>query len=121
MSSSILPQIASLNLATSIWSMLEKIYSSNSHSRVLCLRHQLNSTKKGAKSIDEYLGCISKLVEALNLGNQVPNKEVVMIVLKGLGLEYESLVTSHSKIYKECYLIKSVRQMRQVKKITSIN
>lgn len=85
----ILLQISSLTTLALVWSVLEKIYLSGSDRRVLWLKCQLQSIKKESLSIDEYLGQITILKDAL-----ITYREIALITLDGLSQDYDSFVTS---------------------------
>lgn len=74
---------------------LETIYSSTSNRRVLWLKQQLQTIKKGLLMIDEYLGQISVLQDALSVsGMSMSNRKIVLITLDGLGEAYDGFATS---------------------------
>lgn len=85
---------------------------------MLC--RQLLDVKKGSLSMFEYLAQIKNLIEALALVEKiVRDNEIVLVMLDGLGIDYERFVTSifteinrslnhyHSQCYKVCSMIKN--------------
>lgn len=78
----ILPQIASLTTSTAVWTTLEKIYASGSEGRILWLKRQLKSIKKESITIDEYLGQIMVLRDALAASRStISDRETALITL----------------------------------------
>ena len=63
---------------------LEVVYSSQARSRVLQLKTQLQTIRKGSLSMDEYL---TKM-------KMVADKDLMLHVLAGLGPEYDSVVVN---------------------------
>lgn len=94
-SPSILPQLASLTTSTGVWDTLNQLYSSDSEARLLHMRFQLQRIRNGNMSMTDYLKKISVAKEKLaGASEKLHDSQVILIVLGGLGLEYQPFVTS---------------------------
>ncbi|KAL5834541.1 hypothetical protein ACOSQ4_014038 [Xanthoceras sorbifolium] len=70
--------------------MLEKIYSQKSMAKVLQLKQQLQNTKKGSLSINDYFLKIKTLREVLKVAGQtVIDYDLVLSVMSDLGHDYD--------------------------------
>lgn len=61
----------------------------------MCIRQKLHNLKKGGKSVSEYIPKINNLLEALIVAGEKMNDVdvvVVLLVLAGLGDDFESLI-----------------------------
>jgi hypothetical protein len=90
-----LPHVIGLSTSREVWITLETLFSTQSQSRIMQLKQQLATLKKGALSISAYYKKaqgFSHLLAAV--GKPVDASELVSNILAGLGLEYDPLVTS---------------------------
>ena len=83
--------------------MLEKIHNhfyAKTKAKFRYLRTELRNTRKGERSIVEFLTRIKTIVDSLlAIGQTVSVQEQIDVILEGLPSEYESLVTTiRSKI-----------------------
>lgn len=77
-----------------LWNTLAQIYTS-SKARILQLRSQLQSLKKGNLSVHEYILKMKQIVDGLSSAGQLlSDDDLVLYILGGLGLEYESVVVN---------------------------
>ncbi|KAL5819905.1 hypothetical protein ACOSQ4_023747 [Xanthoceras sorbifolium] len=86
LSESIFGQVTHCTTAYEVWSSLENLYSQQSKARVLQLKTEMNSTKKGAMSINDYvlkMKCLSESLAAT--GQLLAADDVISSVLRGLG------------------------------------
>ncbi|KAL5570866.1 hypothetical protein UlMin_020463 [Ulmus minor] len=88
-------QIIGYNTSYDSWTALETLYASTNHARVMQLKLELYSSKKGFKKMSEFLLHIKKIADNLNAINEtVSEKDHVMYILGGLGSDYLSFVVS---------------------------
>lgn len=74
---------------------LEQLASENSTARLLQLRFQLQSVKKGSMNIDDYVLKMRSVADNLNAASQViSNDDLVLYILGGLGSEYDLVVAN---------------------------
>lgn len=77
------------------WKTLEKVFASNSQVRTLQLCLTLQTTKKGDKTMEEYISQMMHNGNASSLaGDKVSNREMTLFILGGLESKYDSLVTA---------------------------
>ena len=77
-----------------IWSTLHEVFGIQSKARILQLHQQLQ-LKKGVTPIDEYALKKRTLANYLIVdGKPISDDEVILFILSGLGLEYESVVVN---------------------------
>lgn len=85
-STSILSGVSNCETSAEACKALQSEFASNFRSQVISNRQKLQSIKKGGKSVTEYLGVISDLLEALSLaGERLSDDDIVLCVLGGLG------------------------------------
>ncbi|KAJ8645920.1 hypothetical protein MRB53_007668 [Persea americana] len=78
-----------------VWTALEKHFSSQSRARLLQLRLQLQTVKKDTLSITNYLQKVKIFTGHLTAaGHSIPDDEILLYILGGLGHEYDALATS---------------------------
>ncbi|KAJ4777852.1 polyprotein [Rhynchospora pubera] len=78
-----------------IWSELQKLLSSNSRSRVMDLKRQIQSATKGNLSCADYLQGLRRLADELaSVGSPYPDDELVMAAINGLGSDYLPVVAA---------------------------
>ncbi|KAL5753576.1 hypothetical protein ACOSP7_021796 [Xanthoceras sorbifolium] len=86
-------QVTGCTTAYEVWSTLEKLYSQQSKSRILQLRSQLQTTKKGAMNMNDYIIKMKGISDCLATAGQVmTEQDLVLSVLSGLGVEYDPVV-----------------------------
>ena len=82
-------------LAHEVWQRLEKLHLIQSRSRVLQLKQQFQTLKKGGLSITEYLDKMKGISDALEAIRQpVMEFDLCNQILNGLGPEYDSVHTA---------------------------
>ncbi|XP_043687904.1 uncharacterized protein LOC122639140 [Telopea speciosissima] len=92
---SALALIVRLTSSHASWSTLECTYASHSQARIMQLKYQLFQLKKGTPSMAEYLQRVKSLADNLAAAaNPVPNSDIILSNLHGLGPNYESFATS---------------------------
>ena len=90
----ILPSIAKLQTAFEMFSTIQDTFEINNTSRLLALKQDLLYIKmKSGESITQYFLRITKLRDQLaTMKNQVDDKELSMIALRGLPLSWETFI-----------------------------
>lgn len=77
------------------WLALEKRFSGTTQSRIMELRGRLQSLSKKSLSVSEYLLRPKSIVDHLaSTGEIIPELELVLYILNGLGPRYLTFVTS---------------------------
>ena len=72
-----------------VWSLLEQIFFTRSKVSILQLRLLLQTTKKGATSIEEFILKMKTNADALiTTGQQISNEELILYIFGGLGPEF---------------------------------
>jgi gag-polypeptide of LTR copia-type/GAG-pre-integrase domain len=96
-SPSILSQIARCQTSAEVWNTLNHLHSSQSMAKILDLKLQLQTMKKGGSTCAEFLNKIQNLADRLrSIGTDVPDSELVMYIAQGLGSDFENFVTALS-------------------------
>ncbi|KAL5546106.1 hypothetical protein UlMin_005793 [Ulmus minor] len=88
-------QIIGHSTSHSAWQALEKIFSSSSRARIMQLRLELQTLKKGSMSIMDYLMKSKGFSDNLTaVGEPVSEQDQIMNILAGLGADYNVVVTA---------------------------
>ncbi|RVX04841.1 Retrovirus-related Pol polyprotein from transposon RE1 [Vitis vinifera] len=91
----IMAQIIGHNSSHSAWNALEKIFSSCSRARIMQLRLEFQSTKKGSMSMIDYIMKVKGAADSLAaIGESVSEQDQIMNLLGGLGSDYNAVVTA---------------------------
>ena len=78
-----------------LWGRLEQYFASQTRAKAKQFKTQLQHTKKGGSTIDEYLAKIKVCVDSLaSIGVSLSTKDHVESILDGLPSDYESFITS---------------------------
>jgi hypothetical protein len=94
-SDEMLPQVLGCKTAQELWKTLDNTFTSESQARVLALRLQLTTAKKGNLSVSDYYQQIKHTVATLAAaGHPISDQEFTSYLLGGLGSEYDPFVTS---------------------------
>jgi hypothetical protein len=90
-----LPHIIGLSTSSEVWLTLETLFSAQSQSRIMQLKQQVSTLKKGAQTISAYFQKAQGFSHLLVVvGKPIEGSELVSYILAGLGAEYDPLVTS---------------------------
>ncbi|XP_010264417.1 PREDICTED: uncharacterized protein LOC104602429 [Nelumbo nucifera] len=90
---SMVMEVIGLTTTTEVWQALSATYFTNSRSRALHLKQQLQSINKGSESITEYVKKAKVIFDSLAaISEQVGKENLILCILSGLGTEYESIV-----------------------------
>ncbi|CAL8156489.1 unnamed protein product [Prunus armeniaca] len=91
----VLSQVSRCLTARDAWISLEKRFNSQSRSRILQLKHQLQTTKRGTSSITDFVDQMTAVADSLALaGKPVDDDDLIDLILNSLGPAYESVVNS---------------------------
>ncbi|KAK6151853.1 hypothetical protein DH2020_014488 [Rehmannia glutinosa] len=94
-SESMMGHITRCNTFSNLWSVLETVFRSQSRARVQHLKAQLHSSKKGDLSISDYILHMQGIVDNIHVAGVVlPDDDLILHILNGLGVEYESIVVN---------------------------
>ena len=78
-----------------VWSVLEIFFVSDSKPRTLQLCFMLQSLKKCALSINDYVLKMRNIADMLSaFGKPVPDEDLILYILGGLGPEFETIVVN---------------------------
>ena len=90
-----LAHVIHCSTSSGVWKLLEQLFSIKSKARLLHLRFFLQTTKKGSLTIeDDILKMKSLAHELMSVGQVIPDDEIVLYILGGLGPEYELVVVN---------------------------
>lgn len=87
--------MVSCNTTVELWSTLLKTFSSSSRAHLTELQRQLQTVSKGNSSCSEYLQKIRRVADELAFaGSPISDEDLVLAVLNGLGMDYNSFVVA---------------------------
>ena len=90
-----LAHVIHYSTSSEVWKLLEQLFFTKSKARLLHLRFLLQTTKKGSLTIEDYILKMKSLAhEFMSVGQVIPDYEIVLYILGGLGPEYESVVVN---------------------------
>jgi len=93
----VLTHVVGLQKSLDIWTTLEKMFASQSKARIVQIRLQLATLKKGDSSIADYFQKAQTLAHTLAaIDEPLKESEVITYILAGLSTDYDSLVTTVS-------------------------
>jgi gag-polypeptide of LTR copia-type len=96
-SAPVLAQVIRCETSASVWSTLNQLHSSQSMAKILDLKLQLQTSKKGGVTCAQFIQHIQSIADQLrSIGTNVSDHDLVLYTLQGLGSEYESFVTALS-------------------------
>ena len=95
LSKSLMTHIIGLSTAHDVWLTLKRMFSSQSKARIMQIRYQLSTLKKGSFSVTEYFQKLKQLVDTLAaVHHPLDDFEVNSYLLAGLSSDYESMIAS---------------------------
>lgn len=95
LSRDVLTQVATLGKATEVWEAIESLFALQSRARVINTRMALSTTKKGNKSVAEYVSKMKSLADEIaTTGKPLDEEDLVSYILAGLDYDYNPLVSS---------------------------
>uniref|UniRef100_A0A803QAA5 Reverse transcriptase Ty1/copia-type domain-containing protein n=1 Tax=Cannabis sativa TaxID=3483 RepID=A0A803QAA5_CANSA len=91
-SEGVLTSIANFQSSYMVWKALEQRFNSQSRARLLQLKNQFSTIRKGNLSISDYAD--KNLADSLAVaGSTMNDQDIIMQFLNGLGPEYDSVVS----------------------------
>ena len=91
----ILVSLVGLNSSREIWESLEHTFASQSQAKVMQYKLQLQTLKKGALSMREYINKMKSCVDLLaSAGQPLTPEDQILHLLAGLGPEYNPVLVS---------------------------
>ncbi|KAL3652522.1 hypothetical protein CASFOL_002203 [Castilleja foliolosa] len=95
LSESLLITTVGLTTAFEIWKSIENVFANQNKAKVMQIRLQLQTLKKGTLGMREYLNKIKSCCDLLSAaGERVTESDQVLYVLGGLGVEYNPVLVS---------------------------
>ncbi|KAL5789768.1 hypothetical protein ACOSQ2_004656 [Xanthoceras sorbifolium] len=95
LSPSVLGQVTRCITSLEMWTKLERVYSQQSIARILQLRQQLQSIKKGSDSISDFVLKLKNIGDVLlEAGEDVSERDLLLALMNGVGHEYDSVLCS---------------------------
>ena len=109
LSEEVLGTVVDCSTSFEVWTTLSNQFGARTRARILHLRTQIQTTKKGSLTIHEYYSRMKSILNALRaVGSNMSDDDFIMCVFAGLGSEYDSIVASinsmqespsHSEVY----------------------
>ncbi|KAJ1701542.1 hypothetical protein LUZ63_001321 [Rhynchospora breviuscula] len=97
MTQPMLAQVVNCQTAMDLWNTLSQIHGSQSMAKVLDLKLQLQTAKKGGSTCAQYIQQMQALADRLrSIGSTVTDQDLVVYTIQGLGSEYDAFVTAIS-------------------------
>ncbi|KAH9667197.1 retrovirus-related pol polyprotein from transposon RE1 [Citrus sinensis] len=95
LSERVLGTVVDCSTSCEVWTTPANQFGARTRARILYLRTQIQTTKKGSSTIHEYYSKMKTLLNSLRAaGNSMNDDDFIMCVLAGLGPEYDSVVTN---------------------------
>ncbi|KAH9764120.1 retrovirus-related pol polyprotein from transposon RE1 [Citrus sinensis] len=95
LSEGVLGTVVDCSTSCEVWTTLANQFGARTRARILYLRTQIQTTKKGSSTIHEYYSKMKTLLNSLRAaGNNMNDDDFIMCVLAGMGPEYDSVVTN---------------------------
>ncbi|KAL9451128.1 hypothetical protein AB3S75_012805 [Citrus x aurantiifolia] len=95
LSEEVLSAVVGARSSLDVWQILATQFGARSRSRVLHLRTQIQTTRKGSMTVHEYYTRMKNTLDALRAaGNNMSDEDFILCLLAGLGHEYDSIVTT---------------------------
>lgn len=93
LSPSVLSTVARFSSSRDVWLSLEKRFASQSRTRIMQLKNQLQVTKRGNLSISDYIDKKLNIADNLALaGKPVDEDDFITLIMNGVGPAFESTV-----------------------------
>ena len=81
--------------SSEVWKTLDLLFSTKSKARLLHVRFLLQTTKKGTMSIEDYVLKMKSFAhELMSAGQLIPDDELALYILGGLGPKHESVTVN---------------------------
>ncbi|KAL5803006.1 hypothetical protein ACOSQ4_031311 [Xanthoceras sorbifolium] len=93
LSQKVVGQITKCKSSLRAWTKLENLYSQRSMIKILNLRQQLQTIRKGSHSISDFVLKIKNIGDALSAaGEEVSERDLLLSLMHGVGHEYDAVV-----------------------------
>lgn len=108
-----------------VWTVLEKLFSTQSKARAMQLRFMLQTLKKGNLDFDEYILKMRNLADDLNsIGHIISDDDLILYIRGGFRPIYESVVVNltsrnNSLILLEVQFVLQTHKMRLHSQLSS--
>ncbi|KAF6144436.1 hypothetical protein GIB67_024663 [Kingdonia uniflora] len=90
-----LAQVVGLSTSRAVWDPLQKHYASKSRARIMQLRCELQTMRKGSKPMKDYFLHAKELADSLAAsGHPISDPNLQQIILSGLDNAYDAIVTT---------------------------
>ncbi|KAL5737759.1 hypothetical protein ACOSP7_030520 [Xanthoceras sorbifolium] len=97
-SEGLIGEVTDCQSSLEFWRIIETLFSRESFAKVLQLKQQLQSVRKGSSTISEFILKIKGFGNGLrSAGQTVTNQDLLLSVLNGLGHEYDPVVVMLSQ------------------------
>lgn len=94
-SESMLGHVTRCVTARDIWSVLEELFQSQSKARIMQLKLQLQTQKKGDMSVDDYFLKMRNIADLLAAaGKPITDDDLALQILQGFGMDYDAVVVN---------------------------
>lgn len=81
--------------ARDVWLVLESLFQSQSKARIMQLKLQLQTQKKGDLTVDDYVLKMRGIADLLAAaGKTIPDDDLALQILAGFGFEYDAVVAN---------------------------
>ncbi|OMO87248.1 hypothetical protein COLO4_20725 [Corchorus olitorius] len=98
LSEEVLGLVVGLDTSAAVWQAFSDSFAQESQEREFYLQQSLNMHRKGSNSMADYIRIFKNLCDDLAaIGKPVDDRTKVFTLLKGLGPDYESFVTTMLK------------------------
>ena len=99
LSERVLGTVVDCSTSCEVWTTLANQFGARTRARILYLRTQIQTTKKGSSTIHEYYSKMKTLLNSLRAaGNSMNDDDFIICVLAGLGPEYDLVVININSI-----------------------
>ncbi|KAL5768050.1 hypothetical protein ACOSQ2_014833 [Xanthoceras sorbifolium] len=93
LSQKVVGQVTKCKSSLEAWTKLQNLYSQKSMAKILNLRQQLQTIKKGSHSVSEFVLKIKNIGDALSAAREeVSERDLLLSLMHGVGHEYDSVV-----------------------------
>ncbi|KAL5813194.1 hypothetical protein ACOSQ3_028144 [Xanthoceras sorbifolium] len=93
LSQKVVGQVTKCKSAREAWMKLENLYSQRSLVKIMQLRQHLQTIKKGARSVSDFILQIKNVGDALSAaGEEISERDLLLCLMNGVGHEYDAVV-----------------------------
>ncbi|KAL5843213.1 hypothetical protein ACOSQ4_009171 [Xanthoceras sorbifolium] len=93
LSQKVVGQVTKCKSSLEAWTKLENLYSQKSMAKILNLRQQLQTIRKGSHSISDFVLKIKNIGDALSAaGEEISERDLLLSLMHGVGHEYDAVV-----------------------------